>query len=246
MWVVLWQEVLLRNTELISHQQPERSKGDPTCPTTSQNPSLCLGWLNKACTTRKDSESEWLATDNPETNPIHKTQDCKPCDRAVLLGSLTLLLSTWVPFPNKISGFVRRCVSSDNSFPSIRQQPGFGPRKGSSFLQHCLGFPRQEYWSGLPFPSPEFEVEMWMKCRPRDADHKGATWRRGKDDPGAVSVLSPSCGAWDNPSPFPHEESTPTPPRAPASLECSNLSLQSAKRSWMGSQKSSWPSPGLR
>jgi len=39
----------------------ERSKGDTTCPTTSQNPSLWHpSWLNKACTTRKDSESEWL------------------------------------------------------------------------------------------------------------------------------------------------------------------------------------------
>ena len=49
----------------------ERSKGDTTCPTTSQNPSLWHpSWLNKACTTRKDSESEWLAKDNPETNPV--------------------------------------------------------------------------------------------------------------------------------------------------------------------------------
>ena len=49
----------------------ERSKGDTTCPTTSQNPSLWHpSWLNKACTTRKDSESEWLAKDNRETNPI--------------------------------------------------------------------------------------------------------------------------------------------------------------------------------
>ena len=30
------------------------------------NPS----WLSKACTTRKDPESEWLTRDNPETNPI--------------------------------------------------------------------------------------------------------------------------------------------------------------------------------
>ena len=49
----------------------ERSKWDTTCLTTSQNspiwhPSL----LNKVCTTRKDSESEWLAKDNLETNPI--------------------------------------------------------------------------------------------------------------------------------------------------------------------------------
>ena len=49
----------------------ERSKGDTTGLTTSQNPSLWHpSWLNKVCTTRKDSESEWLAKDNPETNPI--------------------------------------------------------------------------------------------------------------------------------------------------------------------------------
>ena len=49
----------------------ERSKGDTTCPTTSQNPSLWHpSWWNKACTTRKDSESECLAKANPETNPI--------------------------------------------------------------------------------------------------------------------------------------------------------------------------------
>ena len=49
----------------------ETSKGDTKCPTTSQNPSRWHpSWLNKACTTRKDSDSEWLTKDNPETNPI--------------------------------------------------------------------------------------------------------------------------------------------------------------------------------
>ena len=37
--------------------------------------------------------------------------------------------------PNKISCFVSTCVSSDNSFPSVRQEPSFGPWKGSPFLQ---------------------------------------------------------------------------------------------------------------
>ena len=32
--------------------------------------SLASILLNKACTTRKDSESEGLAKDNPEANPI--------------------------------------------------------------------------------------------------------------------------------------------------------------------------------
>ena len=59
----------------------------------------------------------------------------QPRGRAVLLGSLTLLLSNQVPFPNKISCFVSTCVSSDNSFPSVRQEPSFGPWKGSPFLQ---------------------------------------------------------------------------------------------------------------
>ena len=53
----------------------------------------------------------------------------------VLLGFLTLLPSTWVPFPNKISCFVSTCVSSDNSFLSVRQEPSFRPWNGSSFLQ---------------------------------------------------------------------------------------------------------------
>ena len=65
----------------------------------------------------------------------HKTRHCESRSRAVLLGSLTLLLSTQVPIPNKISRFVRTCVSSDNSFPSVRQEPSFGPWKESPFLQ---------------------------------------------------------------------------------------------------------------
>ena len=106
--------------------------------------SLASIWLNKACTTRKDSESEWLAKDNPETNPITikletVSRDCcceQQTSRAGLLGSLTLLLSTGVPFPNKISCFVSTCVSLDNSFLSVRQEPSFRPWKGSAFLQH--------------------------------------------------------------------------------------------------------------
>ena len=49
----------------------ERSKGDTMCPTTSQNPSCWHpSWLSNECATLKDSESEWLAKDNLETNPI--------------------------------------------------------------------------------------------------------------------------------------------------------------------------------
>ena len=69
----------------------ERSKGDTTCPPTSQNPPLWHpSWLNKACTTRKDSESELLAKDNPETNRI----TIKP-----ETASHVAELFSWVPLP---------------------------------------------------------------------------------------------------------------------------------------------------
>ena len=69
----------------------EKSKGETTCLTTSQNPSLWHpSWLNKACTTRKDSESERLAKDNPETNPIAIKPET---------GSHMAELCSWVPLP---------------------------------------------------------------------------------------------------------------------------------------------------
>ena len=49
----------------------ERSKGCTTCHTASQNPSHwhpC--WLSNVYATWKDPESDWVAKDNPETNPI--------------------------------------------------------------------------------------------------------------------------------------------------------------------------------
>ena len=114
----------------------DRSKGDTTCLTTSQNPSLWHpSWLNKACTTRKDSESEWLAKDNPETNPITIKPETVGHEAEQFSWVPLVLLSTRAPFPNKISCFVSTCVSSDNWFPSVRQESSFGPWKASPFLQ---------------------------------------------------------------------------------------------------------------
>ena len=79
----------------------ERSKGDTTCLTTSQNPSCWHpSWLNKACTTRKGSESEWLAKNNPKTNPI----TIKP-----ETASHVTELFSWVPLPY--------CSPPECSFP---------------------------------------------------------------------------------------------------------------------------------
>ena len=66
----------------------ERPKGDTTCPTTSQNPPLWHpSWLDKACTTRKDFESDGLAKDDPETNPI--TEQPKTVSQGGALGGFS-------------------------------------------------------------------------------------------------------------------------------------------------------------
>ena len=113
----------------------ERSKGDTMCPTTSQNPSL---WhpslLNKrAPPARTLSQCDWLKTTR-KLIPSPWNRDCEPHGRAAPLGSLTLLLSARAPFPDKIFCFVSTCVSSDNSFLSVRREPSFWPWKGSPFL----------------------------------------------------------------------------------------------------------------
>ena len=45
-----------------------------------------------------------------------------------------------MPLPDKVSCFVSTCVSLDNSFPSVRQDPTLGFWKRSLFLQ-------QTYWA---------------------------------------------------------------------------------------------------
>ena len=58
----------------------------------SQNPCCWhSSWLSKACTTKKDPESEWLARENPETNHI----TTKP-----KTASHVAEQSSWVPLPS--------------------------------------------------------------------------------------------------------------------------------------------------
>ena len=100
---------------------------------TSQNPPH---W-NSSCVTRKKLESEWLARPSGNSPHHHRTQDCESSGRAVIPGSRTLLLYICsTSLANKVSCFASMCVSSDNSFSSIRQEFTFGPWKCSPFLQH--------------------------------------------------------------------------------------------------------------
>ena len=87
------------------------------------------------CATRKDSELEWLAKDHPEPNPITiKPETESDAAKQFSWVPLSYCSPPGCPFPIK-SLAVSTCVSSDNSFPSVRQEPSFGPWKGSAFLQ---------------------------------------------------------------------------------------------------------------
>ena len=109
----------------------ERTKGNTTCPTTSQIPSLLhASWLNKACTTSKDSESEWLAKDIPETNHFTIKPDCESRGRTVLLGSLTLLLSTRCPFPIKSLALSAHVSPQTIHFWVLDKSSVWGPGRG--------------------------------------------------------------------------------------------------------------------
>ena len=88
----------------------------------------------------------------------HETRGCEPCGRAILLGSLTLLPSARAPLPNEASSSVSMCVSSDNSFLRVRQQPSLGPWKGSPFLQELVT--RGTYFAMTDIPT------TWGTWRP--------------------------------------------------------------------------------
>ena len=110
----------------------ERSKGDTTCLTTSQNPSHWhQSWLNKACTTRKDSESEWSAKDNPETNPINiKTRTASHVAEQFSWVPLPSCSPPTCPFPIK-----SLALSADVSLQTIHfwvldKSPVLGPGRG--------------------------------------------------------------------------------------------------------------------
>ena len=130
--------------ELTSNHQPEFAKhqketGDinPYVLPTSQNPSHWnLSWMSHENSTRKDPESEWLARDNLESDriTIRPETTSHMAEQFSWVPFLCCSLPEY-PFPVKSLAFSAH-VSSNNSFPSVRQEPTLGPWKRSLFLQH--------------------------------------------------------------------------------------------------------------
>ena len=120
----------------------ERSKGrgdaGPHVLPTSQNPP-CWNpcWPSDTQATRKEPESQWLARDNPETNPISIKP--KTASHVADLFSWVLLPSSSPPehlFLIK-SLASSACMSSwIIHFQVLDKSPLSGPGRGSLFLQH--------------------------------------------------------------------------------------------------------------
>ena len=104
---------------------------------TSQNPLRHPSWLNKVCTTRKDSESDWLAKGNLETNPITiKPETASHMAELFSWVPLPYYSPSGCPFPIK-SLALSACVSPQTlHFWVLDKSPVSGPGKGSPFLQH--------------------------------------------------------------------------------------------------------------
>ena len=110
----------------------ERSKGDTTCLTTSQNPSLWHpSWLSDACTTRKDSESEGLAKDNPETKPITiKPETVSHVTEQFSWVPLPSCSPPGCPFPIKFLALSAHVSSRTIYFRVLDKSPVSGPGRG--------------------------------------------------------------------------------------------------------------------
>ena len=152
----------------------ERSKGDTTCPITSQNPLWHQSWLNKACTTRKDSESEWLAKDNPETNPI----TIKP-----MTSSHVAELFSWVPlpscsppgcpFPIKSLALSARVSPRKIRFLVLDKSPVSGPGRGPpssvqfshSVVSNSATYESQHARPPCPSPTPGVHPNPHPLCQ---------------------------------------------------------------------------------
>ena len=126
--------------ELISHHQPEKfGKGQKETPRVRTPPriplgSIHLGWA--MCAPPGKTELEWLAKDHPETNPITiKPDTVSHTAKQFSWVPLSYCSPLGCPFPIKSLALSAHVSPWTIHFQSVRQEPSFGPWKGSPFLQ---------------------------------------------------------------------------------------------------------------
>ena len=110
------------------------------------DPSLWhLSWLNKECITGKDSESEWLAKDNLETNPITiKPKTVSHMAERFSWVTLPYCSPPACPFPIKSLALSAHVSPRTIHFRVLDKSPVSGPGRGprscnNMFILSALG-----------------------------------------------------------------------------------------------------------
>ena len=191
--------------ELTSRRDWERSKGDATYPPTSQNPPCWHpSWLSNGCSTRKDPESEWLARDNPETNPI----TIKPETASRMAEQFS-----WFPLPS--------CSPPGSPFPItflassacmsprtihlrvLDKRPLSGPGRGPPSGNSATGMPELPAGSGWVWDFTKTLSLVWLCPCPYPAILRGylcdlAFTGQRKSQPQDTSSFSQVTSCWNN------------------------------------------------
>ena len=150
----------------------ERSKGDTACPSTSQNPSRWHpSWLSTVCTTRKDSELEWLVKDHPETNPITIKPDIvSHAAEQFSWVPLPYCSPPWCPFPVKSLALSAHVSPWIIHFRVLDKSPVSGPGRGP---------PSCNRPAGVINCTPLSASSFWVSLFPRTRDYntlKSKVW----------------------------------------------------------------------
>ena len=141
--VILQQEVLVRNKELTSYHQPEFWRGQKemadcspeVLPTSQDPPHWNPSRLSDACAPRKDSNSECLAKDKPETNPMTR----KP-------GTVSHVAEQFSLFPSP------SCPPPRQPF-SMKSLAWMAPPLLGQFISKCQTRTHSQALEGIPLPS---------------------------------------------------------------------------------------------
>ena len=110
-------------------ERSKRGDASPYVPPTSQNSSHWNpSWLSDAHATRKDPESEWLARDNPETNPVTvKPETASHVAEQFSWVPLPCCSLPGCPFPIKFLALSARVSPRTINFWVLDKSPFSGP-----------------------------------------------------------------------------------------------------------------------
>ena len=142
--VILQKEVLVRNKELTSDHQPgfwrgQKEMGDCSAevlPTSQDPPHWNPSRPSDACAPRKDPNSEWLARDKPETNPMTRKPE-----------TVSHVAEQFSPFPSP------SCSPPQQPFPIVSRLNGT-PLLGQ-FICKCQTRSHSQALEEIPLPSPK-------------------------------------------------------------------------------------------